>query len=108
MSLSNISVKTLNMLDKSVLSAKETVIKDIYDKYLKNTNITLEDMLKQFLEREIPRKRKLIKRPRKIIDCCIAKIWKADTKEYSRCKFNKLENLEYCGLHKNKQNYGNF
>jgi hypothetical protein len=107
MSLSNISIKTLNMLDKATLECKKEVIKDVYTNYLQDTDITLEQMIESLIKREQPPKRKLIKRPRTITEYCYAKVWDSKLKKYHRCKFNKLENSDFCGLHKNKQNYGN-
>jgi len=107
MSLSNISIKTLNILDKSTLEYKKKVIKDIYETYLKESDFSLEEMIETLLKRKPPPKKILIKRPRTVINCCNAKVWNSINKEYGRCKINKVENIDYCGLHKNKQNYGN-
>jgi hypothetical protein len=109
MSLSNISIKTLNMFDKAILEHKKKVIEDIYNTYLQQEDhkYSLEDINKELLKHSPPPKRKIIKRQRKILDCCNARVWDSKGKIYNRCKFNKLNNSDYCGIHKNKQNYGN-
>lgn len=105
MSLSNISIKTLNIFDKAIELHKKKVIEDIHNCYLKD-EYNLDMMLGELLKKYKSPKKKLIKRPRNAINCCDAKIWISNSKEYRRCKFNKCNDSNYCGLHQKKQNYG--
>ena len=109
MSLTNISFKSLHMLENGLDNYKKQVLEDIYEQFLKDKNIDKQKFLDEFLEREKPKRVKLIKKEKIKIeeeDLCNAKVWHHQNQKYEQCKFKKLDGNNYCKKHVEKRNYG--
>lgn len=111
MSLTNVSLKTVNQLDKIMYDHKKVILEDIYKRYIESFgDISKEDFLKQFLERK--RVKKIIKKRRRVEkleeDKCRARVWHCRDMVYMRCKFGRLESGDYCKVHMDHRNYGDW
>lgn len=117
MSFTNISLKTVNELDKIIYTHKRKILEDIYKKFIEscdlenNEKITMQEFIDEFLENKT--KKRIIKRKPKTVNLseeerCNAKIWHIRDMEYMRCKFKKLEDCSYCSRHNESRNYGDW
>lgn len=109
MAFTNISIKTLNMLEKSMDKCKKDILEDIYNKYLKD-KVPKEQFISEFLYRAKTRNVIIKRKPKELdeLDRCEAKVWYHNNKCYGQCKFKKLDTSSYCKKHVEKRNYGDW
>ena len=114
----NISISTLNELNKTINSRKKRILAEIYHCYLRNTSsVTLDELYKRYIDNsKIELKGKKQSRKKNINtetttisinpNKCLARLWNPRSKIYYQCTRKSREDCSYCKIHILNRNYG--
>lgn len=95
-SLSNVSVDFKNLFEDS--------LKKIISKISTDYSLDYEELLKKYVSKDDNVSIK--KKKKKSVELPDSSRCVANTAKYTRCTKSKLPGIEFCGFHKNKQQYG--
>lgn len=100
---SYISIHTLNKIDFVINNYKKKILKDFYDNFIENKeDLDYQNFENSFLEK---RREFILSKYKNISEeNCHAYTWKKTYGLVQCCNKKKYKN--YCGVHKDSQNYG--
>lgn len=100
-----ISSHDLKELDKVLKTNKETILKDIWVRYLQGI-VEKDNLISEFLdEKHLPKIKHIVKEKKiQLEDRCMARIWSKG--EPRQCNVAKIKSIDYCNTHLYNRNYG--